>query len=37
MNTMLNETALTFKDFEKKTFQIACQWAREYTKEFLER
>ena len=37
MNTMLNETALTFKDFEKKTFQMVCEWARNYTKEFLER
>ena len=37
MNTMLNETALTFKDFEKKTFQMVCEWARNYTREFLER
>jgi len=37
MNTMLNETALTFKAFEQNTFRMVCEWAREYTKEFLER
>ncbi len=37
MNTMLNETELTFKAFEQNTFRMVCEWARDYTKEFLER
>lgn len=34
---MLNENGLTFKDFEKKTFEMLCQLGREYTRDFLER
>ena len=34
---MLNENGLTFKDFEKKTFEMICELGREYTREFLER
>lgn len=37
MNTMVNENGLTFKDFEKKTFEMICELGREYTREFLER
>ena len=36
MNTMLNENGLTFKDFEKKTFEMVCKAGQEYTREFLE-
>ena len=32
MNTMLNETALTFKAFEQNTFRMVCEWAKNYTK-----
>ena len=34
---MLNENGLTFKDFEKKTFEMLCQLGQEYTRDFLER
>lgn len=34
---MLNENGLTFKDFEKKTFEMICKLGQEYTKDFLER
>ncbi|MDC7301414.1 UPF0236 family transposase-like protein [Agathobacter ruminis] len=34
---MLAEDGITFKEFEKKTFQMICQWGQEYTREFLER
>lgn len=37
MNTMLNENGLTFKDFEKKTFEMICKLWQEYTRDFLER
>ncbi len=37
MSTMLAEDGITFKEFEKKTFQMICQWGQEYTREFLER
>ena len=37
MDTMLNENGLTFKDFEKKTFEMICKAGQEYTKEFLEK
>lgn len=34
---MLNENGLTFKDFEKKTFEMICKFGQEYTRDFLER
>lgn len=34
---MLNENGLTFKDFEKKTFEMICKLGQEYTRDFLER
>ena len=37
MNTMVNEKGLTFKDFEKKTFEMICKAGQEYTREFLEK
>lgn len=37
MNTMLNDTGLTFKDFEVKTFEMICKVGQEYTRDFLER
>lgn len=36
MDSMLNKNALTFKDFEKKTFEMICKAGQEYTKDFLE-
>lgn len=36
MNTIVNENGLTFKDFEKKTFEMICRYGREFTKRFLE-
>ena len=36
MDTMLNEKGLTFKDFEKNTFEMICKAGQEYTKDFLE-
>lgn len=34
---MINENGLTFKDFEKKTFEMICKLGQEYTRDFLER
>lgn len=34
---MLNENGLTFKDFEKKTFEMICKFGQDYTRDFLER
>ena len=36
MNTMVTDNGLTFKDFEKKTFEMVCKYGQEYTKQFLE-
>jgi len=36
MNTIVSENGLTFKDFEKKTFEMICRYGREFTKRFLE-
>lgn len=36
MNTMVTENGLTFKDFEKKTFEMVCKYGQEYTRQFLE-
>lgn len=37
MNTMVNDNGLTFKDFEKKTFEMICKVGQEYTRDFFER
>ena len=36
MNTMVTDNGLTFKDFEKKTFEMICRYGQEYTRQFLE-
>lgn len=36
MNTMVTDNGLTFKDFEKKTFEMVCKYGQEYTRQFLE-
>lgn len=36
MNTMLNEKGFTFKDLEKKIFDMVCKAGQEFTREFLE-
>lgn len=36
MNTMVTDNGLTFKDFEKKTFEMLCKYGQEYTRQFLE-
>lgn len=37
MNTMISEKAVTFKEFEKKTYEWGCKICQEFTREFLER
>jgi len=37
MNTMINENAISFKEFEKKTYEWGCKICQEFTREFLER
>lgn len=37
MESMIKEKAVTFKEFEKKTFAWGCQICQEFTREFLER
>jgi len=37
MNTMIAENGVTFKDFEKKTFEMICKLGQEYTRQFLEK
>ena len=36
MDTMIKETAITFKEIEQKIFEYHCQMAREETRAFLE-
>lgn len=37
MDTMINEKAVSFKEFEKKTYEWGCKICQEFTREFLER
>lgn len=37
MESMIKENAVSFKEFEKKTFAWGCQICQEFTREFLER
>lgn len=37
MNTMINDKTVSFKEFEKKTYEWGCKICQEFTREFLER